>query len=69
VSSNGEHLFALFLAGVLLWQIFSGKAIGVWWHPHITRQDSPRIYWFVLAVQGAILVGILIHGTATWNFR
>jgi hypothetical protein len=69
MSSNEFHLFVLFLAGVLLWQLISGKALGAWWYPRITREESPKTYWFVLAVQGAILAGILTNGTATWNFR
>jgi hypothetical protein len=47
---------ALILAGVLAWQLLSGRALGTWWFPSITRRANPRAYWFVVAVQGAILV-------------
>ena len=69
MNSNGDHLFVLFLAGVLLWQLISGKAAGVWWRPRIARQDDPGAYWLVLAAQSAILIFVLINGTATWNIR
>lgn len=69
MSSVNDYLLVLFLAGALLWQLISGKALGVWWRPSITRQDDPRTYWFVLAVQGAILVAVMITGTRTWDLR
>jgi hypothetical protein len=69
MSPGQYHLFLLFLAAVLLWQLLSGRALGVWWRPNITRKNDPLVYWLVLAVQGAILIAILINGTSTWNFR
>lgn len=41
-----------------------GKALGI----KITRQDGPRAYWLVVAVQGAILVAFLLSGK-TWHLR
>ncbi len=61
-------LMALFLAAVLAWQLISGRALGTWWYPNITRQDNPRAYWFVVAVQGVILVAFLLTGK-TWHLR
>ena len=69
MSNINFYLFMLFLAGVLLWQFISGTALGTWWRPRITRQDDPGAYWFVLAVQSAIFIGVLYTGTETWHFR
>jgi hypothetical protein len=35
VSSASYYLIALFMCGVLLWQIVSGNAIGAWWDPRV----------------------------------
>jgi hypothetical protein len=68
VSNSSYALMALFLSAVLAWQLTSGRALGTWWYPDITRQDSPRAYWFVVAVQGVILVVFLLTGKA-WHVR
>ena len=39
MSSTTYYLVALFMGGVLVWQIVSGPAMGAWWYPSITRQD------------------------------
>ena len=62
------YLLALFLCGVLLWQILSGTAIGAWWYPRITRHDNPKTYWVMLAVQCAILLAYLFTGRS-WHVR
>ena len=68
MSTTNYYLLAMFLAGVLLWQLISGKALGAWWHPVITRRGNPPTYWLVLAVQFAILAGFLLTGKA-WHIR
>jgi hypothetical protein len=68
MSTTEYYLLALFLAGVMLWQLISGKALGAWWHPVITRQGNPRTYWLVLAAQCAILIAFLLTGKA-WHIR
>jgi hypothetical protein len=68
MSSTSYYLFALFLAAVLLGQFISGKALGTWWFPRITRQDNPAAYWSVLAAQSAILIAFLVTGR-TWHIR
>jgi len=68
MSNTTYYLFALFLAGVLVWQLISGTALGTWWRPRITRQDNPGTYWFVLAAQSVILIAFLITGRA-WHLR
>jgi hypothetical protein len=62
------YLVALLLVGVLVWQFISGRALGTWWYPKITRQDNPKTYWFVVAAQGAILLAFLLTGK-TWHVR
>jgi len=68
VSSTTYYLVALFMGGVLVWQIVSGTAMGAWWDPSITRQDRPKTYWFVLAVQCGILLAFLFTGKS-WPVR
>ena len=68
MSNLSYRLMALFLAAVLPWQLSSGRALGTWWFPRITRRDNPRAYWFAVAVQGAILVAFLMTGK-TWHMR
>ena len=68
MSNLGYALMALLLAAVLAWQLMSGRALGTWWYPDITRQDAPRAYWFVIAVQGVMLIVFLLTGK-TWHLR
>jgi hypothetical protein len=68
VSNLSYGLMALFLPAVLAWQLVFGRALGIWWFPNVTREDSPRAYWFVVAVQGAILVAFLVTGKM-WHLR
>jgi len=69
MSNINDFVVVLTLAGLLLWELISGKAVGAWWRPIVTRQDNPGTYWFVVAVQSAILIVVLITGTKTWHFR
>ena len=62
------YLVALLMGGVLCWQIVSGTAIGAWWHPIITREDQPKTYWFLLAVQLVIVLAFLFTGKS-WHVR
>jgi len=62
------YLVALFMAGALVWQFFSGTAAGAWWDAKITRQDNPGKYWFAVAAQGAILLVFLLTGKK-WHVR
>ena len=61
------YLFALFLAGVLVWEFISGSATrrvtG-----RISREDNPGAYWFVMAVQLAFLLLFLLTGKS-WHVR
>jgi hypothetical protein len=68
MSNVTYSLMALFLAGVLVWQLVSGSGLGAWWYPRITRQDNPRSYWIVVVIQGAIFILFLVTGK-TWHVR
>lgn len=68
MSTATYYLLAFFLAGVWLWQFVCGQALGTWWHPPITRWDKPKAYWFVMAVQCAILIAFLLTGKS-WHVR
>ena len=61
------YLFALFLAGVLVWELISGRAMGRV-TGRISREDNPGVYWFVMAVQVAILLLFLLTGKS-WHVR
>jgi hypothetical protein len=69
MSANNYHWFMLFLAGVLLWQFLSGKALSVWWRPNITRKENPGTHGLLRAAQVASFLGVLVTGTDTWHFR
>jgi hypothetical protein len=68
MSGTKYLLVALFMVGVLLWQLVSGTALGTWWRPGINREEDPATYWFVVAIQGAILIAFLFTGRK-WHLR
>jgi hypothetical protein len=55
MSNSSYFLTALFLAGVLAWQLVSGKAY-------------PGAYCLVVVMQGAIFLAFLMTGK-TWHVR
>lgn len=61
-------LFALVLAGLVAWQLFTGKALDRHWRPCLTRQDSPGGYWITVLFQAALLVVVLVTGKTSWQF-
>lgn len=67
--SNASYWgFALLLTAVVVWQLATGRALGSGWFRGPTRREQPAAYWFVVAVQGAILVSFLMTGRA-WHVR
>ena len=68
MSSSVFVLIALFLAGVLAWQLASGVAMGAWWYPRVVRRDHPVAYWLVVAAQAAILMAFVLTGKS-WHLR
>lgn len=62
-------LFISLLAGVVLWQLITGKALDRSWRPNITRQDNPGAYWFIVIAQSAMLILILVTGKTSWHFQ
>jgi hypothetical protein len=64
MSNLTYHLVVLLLATVLGW----GKALDTWWFPRITREDNPKLFWLVVAAQGAILIAFLTTGKS-WDIR
>jgi hypothetical protein len=67
--STIDVAIALMLAGIVIWQLAVGYALGTWWRPRIYRQDNPGTYWLVVALQIAIVVYLVIFGTSTWHYR
>jgi hypothetical protein len=45
-------IFVLFFLGVLVFELFSGEAVGV----PAKRMEQPRMYWIVLAVQAGTAI-------------
>jgi hypothetical protein len=62
-----EYLFASALAGLVLWQLITGKALDRSWHASVSRKDNPGMYWAVVLVQSAFLMVILLTGKASWH--
>jgi hypothetical protein len=54
----------LFFAGVVIWQLISGTAMGAWWRPRVDRREDPWAYWFFMAAQGVVWIVILMTGRA-----
>jgi len=61
-------LFASLWIGILVWELISGRALGTWWRPIITRQDNPATYYFALAAHFAILIALMLTGNS-WHVR
>ena len=68
MNSVPEFLFALVGVGVVLWQLITGKAYGGSWGGSVTRQENPGMYWFLVLVQSAILIIVLVTGKTSWHF-
>jgi hypothetical protein len=62
-----DYLFALALAGLVLWQLISGKALDRSLRPSVTRKDNPAMYWSVVLIQSAFLIAILVIGKTSWQ--
>lgn len=69
MNSVPELVFALALAGLVLGQLITGKALDRSWRPAIAREDNPRMYWFIVLLQSALLIVILLTGKTSWHFR
>src|SRR5260370_17440061 len=50
----------LFMVGVITFQLFSGESLGI----VRRREDQPRAYWTILAVQVASIAVLPYHGQA-----
>jgi hypothetical protein len=54
-----DDLFAALLgalfAGLILFQLISGKLVGSHWRVVYTRREKPLVYWPMLAAQTAIV--------------
>ena len=69
MNTASYSLIGLVLAAIPGWALISGKALGVWWwRTIIVRDDQPVAYWFVVAVQLAIVILFLATGRS-WHLR
>jgi len=57
--SSYNPVLLLFLVGVITFQLFSGESLGI----VRRREDQPRAYWTILAVQVASIVLLLFCTT------
>jgi hypothetical protein len=56
------------MAGIVLYQIISGKVLTRSWQVWATRDEQPGRYWFAIVVQSiivSILIGLLIYAHFT----
>ena len=60
-------IFAVILAGLVGWQLVTGKVVDRNWRPSITLQENPGMYWFIVIAQGAILAVVLYTGKTSWQ--
>ena len=67
MSNIADYLFALALAGLVLWQLVSGKALGRQMRANVSREDNPGMYWLLLLAQSGLLVVILFTGKTSWR--
>jgi hypothetical protein len=50
------------MLAIILYQLFSGKLIGLRWKAWINRKDHPGKFWTVLAIEAAIILMFLYIG-------
>ena len=62
------HLIILIQIGILALQLRTGRAAVLRGQPLVRREDQPRTYWFVMALQGAFFIALLKYGR-TWSSR
>jgi hypothetical protein len=70
VSLNGRgYPFVVFgvLLIVVLFQLFSGQILDLRWKVRITRNNRPRAYWIVIAMESAFVLGGLLLGYYTMS--
>jgi hypothetical protein len=53
------------LLAIILYQLFSGRLIGLRWEIWVTRKDHSRKFWAVLAIEAAIVLAFLYVGGLT----
>jgi hypothetical protein len=58
--SSGPFLGWLFLASVpgaiIVWQLATGKLLSRSWGIWTTRDENPRLFWGIIAVQSAMML-------------
>jgi hypothetical protein len=63
LGSGGYPWVAVFtLVGIILYQLFSGKLIGLRWEPWVLRNQRPKEYWTIFAIEASIVLGFLCLG-------
>jgi hypothetical protein len=70
VSLNGRgYPFVVFgvLLLVVLYQLSSGEVLDLKWKVRITRNDRPRAFWIVMAIESAFVFGGLLLGYYTMS--
>jgi hypothetical protein len=66
VTLNGEgypFVVFLFFLLIVLYQLFSGKVLSWSWNVWATRENRPRAYWTVLAIESIFVLFGLYVGT------
>ena len=63
---NGKSypFVVLFLtSGITIYQLVSGRLLGLYWRTWLTRKDRPRAYWTALTIEFALILLFLYLGT------
>lgn len=55
-----EMVFAVFFAAAILWQLWTGKAVGRDWRVKTDRRDQPGKYWIMIFLQCAVFAVIFV---------
>jgi hypothetical protein len=64
---NGKHypfVVLLLLGAIMLYQLVSGSLLNLYWGVWFIRNDRPRAYWTVLAIEFAFVLVVFYLGTA-----
>jgi len=67
IDTHGPDIFAALVAGLVVWQLLSGTALGGRGQQSVTRADNPLAYWIRLLFQGAILAVVMTTGKTRWQ--
>ena len=54
-----DVLLCTLMTGVVLYQLASGRLLDRGWAVRTTREERPHFYWTLIAIQGALVAGLV----------